>query len=274
MPRDTYSKMYDLVKAEFILSQISQQRLLLAFVSKPLRFSLGYVFQLRKHMNILNTITRALVFILLTSNFALAQNINLLPKYGSSLKNEKQLAADAQFIKELDEGYQGNRSKAANDIAKKGWQLLRQGNSNDAMRRFNQAWLLDSTNGTALWGMAAIVGKNGKTDDSLKLFDEASVTMANDIDFAVDHAKTMGLAGAESGDKILLKSAFKKFEEIEKKAPQHVLNLQNWAICYFIIGQYAEAWKKITLAETAPRHAELDARFIADLQAKMPRPLP
>ena len=51
----------------------------------------------------------------------------------------------------------------------RGWQLLRQGNPPDAMRRFNQAWLLNANNGGALWGMAVIQGQMGQLDHALKM---------------------------------------------------------------------------------------------------------
>jgi hypothetical protein len=59
--------------------------------------------------------------------------------------------------------------------------------------------------------------------------------------------------------------------DLYARAPQHVMNLQNWAVAYFYVGRYAESWEKIKLAEAAPRSKELDKRFIAALESKMPR---
>ena len=205
-------------------------------------------------------------------NIAHAQDTSLQPKYGSTPKSAPQLAADEMFIASIDETYKGNHAKAAADVSARGWQLLRAGNVNDAMRRFNQAWLLDHSNGVALWGMAAIQSNTSNTQESLKLFAEAERSIGDDIDFSVDHAKTLGIAGAETKSDSLLNDAFTRFAQLHQKAPQHVLNLQNWAITLFYIGNYAEAWKKIRLAEAAPRRADLDQAFIAALQGKMPRP--
>ena len=203
---------------------------------------------------------------------ACAQDMNLQPKYGSLPKNDAQKAADAKFIATIDDYYKGDRKKGANDVSNRGWQFLRQGNPSDAMKRFNQAWLIDNTNGNALWGMAAIQAGSGKIDESLKLFSEAEGFVGNDIDFAVDYAKTLGVAGAQTKNEALLKDAFFRFEQLYKKAPQHTLNLQNWAITLFYIGNYTEAWKAVKLAEATPRSAELDPKFLAALQSKMPRP--
>lgn len=208
----------------------------------------------------------------LISTLAFAQNINLLPKYGQAPKNEAQKAADAKFLASMDDLFKGNRKQAAEAATGRGWQLLRQGNNADAMKRFNQAWLLDQTNGHAIWGMAAIQGSAGKLDESLKLFKEAEALVGPDIDFAVDHAKSIGMAGAERKDAALLNDAFARFARAHERAPQHTLNLQNWAITLFYVGNYAEAWKKIKLAETTPRRSDLAPKFLEALQQKMPRP--
>lgn len=201
-----------------------------------------------------------------------AQDINLQPKYGALPKNDAQKAADEKFLAGIDDYYKGDRKKAAEDIVRRGWQFLRQGNAPDAMRRFNQAWLLDSSNANAIWGMAAYEGTIGKMDESLKLFAEAERSLGNDIDFSVDYAKALGVAGAETKSDALLKDAFARFARLYERAPQHTLNLQNWAITLFYVGNYAEAWSKVKLAEATPRRADIDPRFLAALQSQMPRP--
>ena len=45
----------------------------------------------------------------------------------------------------MDEDYHGDRKKASDDMAVRGWQYLRAGDHSDAMRRFNQSWLLNTT---------------------------------------------------------------------------------------------------------------------------------
>jgi tetratricopeptide (TPR) repeat protein len=203
---------------------------------------------------------------------AFAQNTNLLPKYGLLPKSEAQKAADAKLIAGIDEYYKGDRKKGAQYAASRGWQLLRQGNRPDAMKRFNQAWLLDNTNGNAIWGMAAIQADAGKFDESLKLFAEAEGFVGKDIDFSVDYARMLGMAGVQTNNETLQKDAFVRFARLYEMAPQNTLNLQNWAITFFYLGNYAEAWKKITLAEATPRRADVDLTFLAALQARMPRP--
>jgi tetratricopeptide (TPR) repeat protein len=213
-----------------------------------------------------------LILAIFSFNAAYAQDNNLLPKYGLVQKNEAQQAADKKFLTKMDELFKGDRKKAAEAVAMRGWQIFREGDTETALKRFNQSWLLDNKNGSALWGMAAIQGKAGKMDESLKLFSEAEQYTGNDIDFAVDHARAIGFTAVATRNEALVKDAFNRYDKLYKRAPQHILNLQNWAIVLYSMGNYAEAWKKIKLAEAAPRTNELDKNFIADLQKKMPRP--
>lgn len=220
-------------------------------------------------------VIRVFVLVLATVSFlsyAYAEANSLLPKYGPSPKSEAQKTSDQKFIAEIDKQYQGDRKKGASEIAMRGWQLLRQGDQATAMRRFNQAWLLDNTNGQALWGMGAVWSIQGHSLAALALFLEAKQQVGDDIDFSVDYAKTLGIAGAESKSAKILESAFVLFQQVYDRAPQHTINLQNWAVTHFYVGNYAEAWKKIKLAEATPRRTDIDPRFIAALQEKMPRP--
>jgi tetratricopeptide (TPR) repeat protein len=221
---------------------------------------------------------RRLVHVLLTAALILCANLagaddrNLLPKYGGLPLTAIEKEINDTFVSGMNEDYHGDLKKASMDMAMRGWQYLAAGDLDDAMRRFNQAWLLNKKNGTALWGMAAIEASAGKYDDSLKLFAEAEKFVGSEINFSVDYAKAVGKAGAAQKDDALLKDAFDRFERIYRKAPQNTLNLQNWAITLASQGRYSEAWEKVKLAEATPNKDQLDPHFLAALQERMPRP--
>lgn len=217
-------------------------------------------------------VTPLALSVILCASLAWAQDPSLLPKYGSLPKPEWQKQADAAFISGMDKDYHGDRKKASSDMAARGWQFLAQGEPETAMRRFNQAWLLDHDDGIALWGMAAIEADWGKFDESLKLFAEAEKFSGEQINFSVDYAAAVGRAGVKEKNDVLLKEAFDRFEAVYEKAPQNTRNLQNWAMTLFGIGKYSEAWEKVKLAEAAPNKPQLNPAFLADLQARMPRP--
>lgn len=201
---------------------------------------------------------------------ALAQEINLLPKYGLLPKTEVQKEIDAKFLKSIDELNKGNRKQAAQDLAARGWQYLRDENYDDAMRRFNQAWLVDHSNSAALWGMAVVEASRREFDESLQLFAEAKALIGDDLNFTIDYAKVLAMAGTQKKDEKLFKEAFALFERVYEKAPKNELNLENWAIALYYTGNYAEAWQKVKLAEASS--VKFNPEFLKALQSKMPRP--
>ncbi len=141
---------------------------------------------------------------ILFANLAHADDRNLLPKYGNLPKADWQKAADDAYIIATDKEYRGDRGKASMDTATRGWQYLAGGDPEDAMRRFNQAWLLNNENGIALWGMAAVETEWEKFDESLKLFAEAEKFVGREINFLVDYSRAVGLVGVKRRDDALI----------------------------------------------------------------------
>jgi tetratricopeptide (TPR) repeat protein len=213
-----------------------------------------------------------LLFVAFVCPSSNAQAPDLQPKYGRASGDGALSADDQKFLADMDSRFKGDRKKASSTLATRGWTVLRQGKSDEAMQRFNQAWLLQNNNGNALWGMGQIQANRGKAADSYKLFGEANRMIGYELDFAVDYARAQSLAALELGDNKMLDEAFKRFAQLQTRAPQNSLNLQNWAIAYYIKGQYAAAWEKVKAAEATPRGGDLDKRFVADLQRKMQRP--
>ncbi len=205
-------------------------------------------------------------------SFAFAQAPDQQPKYGRASGDSAPVSDDQKFLAETDKRFQGDRNKASAEFAVRGWAVLRQGQGDEAMQRFNQSWLLQNNNGNALWGMGQIESNRGHAAESLKLFGEANHMIGFELDFAVDYARALSLAGVKLGDKKLLDEAFRRFAQLQTRAPKSTLNLQNWAIALFYTGQYAAAWEKVKAAQATPRGAEVDKKFVADLQRKMPRP--
>jgi tetratricopeptide (TPR) repeat protein len=205
-------------------------------------------------------------------SIAMAQNINLLPKYGNEEKTAEQKALDAQFLKSIDDSYNGDRKKASIEIAQGGWQFVSQGNLDNAMFRFNQAWLADNKNGLSIWGMGVVLATSGQFERCLPFFAEADGLIGTDIGFAVDYAKVLGIAGAELKNAAHTNNALARFAKIYGQQPDNTLNLQNWSITLFYNDKFKDAWDKLKLAEATAGKADIDPNFVAALQAKMPRP--
>ncbi len=102
--------------------------------------------------------------------------LDQLPMYGSTAeygalqKNEEQLEADKQFLKSSDE-VQPSRVEASKDYVEMGWFYLKQGDSQMAMRRANQAWQLDETNPDPFILFAAILNAREDNLGALDMLD-------------------------------------------------------------------------------------------------------
>lgn len=79
------------------------------------------------------------------------QDLRLQPRYGNGRKSEAQRASDAEFV-QLTLAQDSVPRSASNRLVAHGFDLLKQGDLTKAMFRFNQAFLVDSTNSDAYWG--------------------------------------------------------------------------------------------------------------------------
>jgi tetratricopeptide (TPR) repeat protein len=100
------------------------------------------------------------------------EGINLLPMYGNAKKCPEQLQSDNEFLKAIDKNYT-DRKKAAKDVVSRAWDFFNKGDQESAMKRFNQAWLLDSLNADVYWGFGNLLGIQGKFQESLTFFDRS-----------------------------------------------------------------------------------------------------
>ena len=92
-------------------------------------------------------------------------DISLLPMYGGVEKTEKQKQADEIYLKTMDANFNDRRA-ASESAAKAGWGFLRRGDWKTAMRRFNQAWLLNPDYYEAYGGFAVILDQQGNFQDA------------------------------------------------------------------------------------------------------------
>ena len=87
---------------------------------------------------------------------------NMLPMFGKQTKTAKQIEADSTFLVQM---RLGNSRKTirrnSNTAAEAGWNYYK-GSLDTAMFRFNQAWLIDSTNYASYVGFATIYATLGE----------------------------------------------------------------------------------------------------------------
>ena len=99
-------------------------------------------------------------------------NKRLLPRYGLLQKTESEVAADRRFITETmkQPQFNGNYRAASDHLIKLGFNYLYRGDLRTAMYRFNQAYLLDSTNTDIYWGYGAFYMTLGNHEEAKKQY--------------------------------------------------------------------------------------------------------
>lgn len=96
------------------------------------------------------------------------QGINLLPMYGNIQKCKDQLDSDKEFL-ELSDKHQPDRATAAIEMLDNSWYYIHQGQYDTAIKRINQAWLLDSTNIAIYTSFAVILDLTQKSNDAINM---------------------------------------------------------------------------------------------------------
>lgn len=104
-------------------------------------------------------------------NEAAKTNMRLLPAYGYKEKTVDQWEADKEFI-EASLKIDTTHRKASEHMVELGWKYLYGDDIKTAMYRFNQAWLMDSTNENAYWGFGAIYSQFNDWDKALAMYDK------------------------------------------------------------------------------------------------------
>ena len=178
-------------------------------------------------------------------------NIRLLPKYGHADKTDEQKRLDQKFIDQTmeQEQFKGDRTAASNHLIDLGFNYLYRGDIKTAMYRFNQAYLLDSTNTDIYWGYGAVYMTLGNYETAKEQYEEGLSKNPNNTHLLTDYGTHyMGQYYAlEPIDKDAAASRldsaitylFKSYQ-LDKKEQNTTFKL---SICYWIKGDCNKAWK-------------------------------
>ncbi len=146
------------------------------------------------------------------------------------------------------------------------------------MRRFNQAWLLNSENPEVYWGFASVLTDQQKYCSALKMVETVETKGALQPSFLPDAA--LIYTGCAIEDKILEPTVRKKYlshsdelfsQALASPAVRKKYTLFHWVQAMYGRENYVEAWKKVAQfrKETGK---EFDAHFIRNLSQKMVEP--
>ena len=226
-------------------------------------------------------LTAALLLSLSTSLHADGKvPIDQVPMYGgmdrSAIPELK--AGDDKLIADTTNHY-GTREKASAAFVNNGFAYYQRDDLANAMRRFNQAWLLDPKNPEVYAGFGSVLHDQGKNCEAMQMMEKA--VELNPPAFQgiyPDTARIITLCAVS--DKGLTSEAkaklFERSESLYKKAEETEPNKRyvygSWATAYYWRGQYPEAWAMVTKERAVG--GKPNEKFLGLLREKMPEPAP
>ena len=203
--------------------------------------------------------------------------VDQVPMYGGmdrqSIPQLKQ--ADEQFIAETTKEF-GSREKASDAFVEQGIRYYLIDNYANAMRRFNQAWLLNPNNPDVFWGFSTVFHDEGNNCEAKNMIDRAiSLNLSKPIALA-DAGRIYTLCGAsnQSLDSTTKQQYFATSEALYEKAnsvsPNSDYIYGSWATAAYWRGDYARSWQMVEKERSLGGVPSV--QFINLLRQKMPEP--
>lgn len=204
--------------------------------------------------------------------------VDELPMYGGmdrSAAAELQ-ASDKKLLQDAVRAF-GSAGKASKAWVSQGYRFYQADQLGMAMRRFNQAWLLNPDNPEAYTGFAAVLHDQGKFCQAMSMMDLAiSHDPPTFQGIYADAGSIAARCAAE--DKTLPPEArvaatarsdewYRKGEAVE---PDKGYLYSSWATAYYWRGQYDQAWAMVVKARAAG--GSPSPKFMEMLRAQMPEP--
>ncbi|KAB2325491.1 tetratricopeptide repeat protein [Betaproteobacteria bacterium SCN1] len=207
--------------------------------------------------------------------------IDNVPMYGQpNVQRPDELKrADEDFIKQASEGL-GGREKASQAWASQGDKFFSEGNLDFAMRRYNQAWLLNPNNYRAYWGFGRVLLQQGKIGEAIQHLEKSKqltddqfqkAALLSDIGSAYS-AQAESIQNNGGQDKARLFSlANQNFSESTALDASYGNSWRRWAMSLYEQGNYAGAWEKVKRARLQNARP-FPPQFISALEQKMAEP--
>jgi Tfp pilus assembly protein PilF len=203
--------------------------------------------------------------------------IDQVPMYGgmdrSAAKDLKE--GDEKFIEGAAEAF-GSREKASSAFVDQAFRFYGKDDLQGAMRRFNQAWLLNPNNPEVYWGFASVLHDQGKTCEAMKMIDKALSFNRYITGLYPDAGRLITLCASRDTTlamgqrKQLFDRADSLYAEAEAKDRNKGYVYASWAGAYYSREQYSDAWKMVKKARETG--GSFPASFLEQLRSKMPEP--
>jgi len=203
--------------------------------------------------------------------------IDQVPMYGpmdrSKVPSLKK--ADEDLIKNGITGF-GTREKAAEAWFGVGWKYYRNDDLPNAIRRFNQAWLLNPADPKPFWGFAMVRHDQGKAIEAEKYMAKAFELGFREAVFLADYGRICAVTLVEdpklpaAAKAAYLKKSDEMYALAEQTGAKDEYLYGSWATAMFWRGDYPAAWEKV--GRQRALGGQPSPQFLRWLSAKMPEP--
>lgn len=210
---------------------------------------------------------------------------NAIPMYGyPEYERPERLKKTDQELITTAVSAAGSREKASRLASQEGWRQLVANKPDVAMRRFNQAWLLDPENYSLYWGFAAVLSAQDKESKALVFYEKALALIDEEQrkpTLLLNLAQTYSLEGARALDqadksmaKVFFEKANQRFGESVRLRPGYGRAYRAWAESLFVEEDYAKSWAMVKVLRQLGEPGELESLkpFLQELSRQMPEP--
>lgn len=205
--------------------------------------------------------------------------IDQVPMYGGMDRNADPTIrrADQEFIENA-MATLGSRERASNAWVNRGFDLYLKDDLAGAMRRFNQAWLLNPDNPEVYWGFSAVLNDRREFCEALRMVELASTKGPIQPGFLPDAGVIYSACAMESKSldaearrRYLARSDELFVQALASPEVKRDYALAQWAVAKYFGGDYAGAWEKVAQYRRETGKA-FDPAMIRELSAKLPEP--
>jgi len=196
-----------------------------------------------------------------------------IPMYGHGEMPKFFGPGGERFIREATAAF-GGREVASEAFARRAWQHYERDDLVAAMRRFNEAWLLNPHSPQPYWGFGAILHDQGKVHEAFVMLSRAWTLDPANPRLMADLARVISQEGAATGATDERERYFEKSRDLFEKAsvldPNNGHSYSLWALALYDQGRYAQSWEKVHKAQDL--HEVISQKFLRMLRDKMSEP--
>ena len=217
------------------------------------------------------------------------------PMYGNKPITEEQKKVNDKFVADIIKK-KGSKQEAFEQSIKLAWHYFYESNDPEtAMRRFNQAWLIDPNDAEVFYGFGFLASVRGDGDKAIEFYKQAleinpnhPMSLANMARSYKDQAYKLYLTKQKNEPEREVKGLLEKALILYEKAikavttdsPVRLTSLESdrgyiyyqWSVAVEFDGQYEEVWKKIQLCRKNGGNGFIEKGFINELTRFMLEP--